>query len=585
MPSRSSTPVLLVVLHWASVVAITVSVLSGLRIAADDPDSVVSRFVAPITLYGQVHEIHALAGLAVVSVALAYVAYMWFGAHGGRLRIPPRPRQGGNRRLTWRRRNLIVYRVMFALIAVMGVTGGLLYFDWIPSTGAASWWLQSVHLASAWGVLAMTLLHVVAQYMFGAAPAQALGRRLRQGLDWLLKMLRPRAERAGHKGRLLSRPAMVLAATAAIGAAAGASMLRADTTVYIDLPLANVAPTEAPRLDGRTEDAVWTATAPARVMTREGINLPGGESLVEVRAAQDGEHIYFLFRWQDPTRSYKHLPLIKTAAGWRLLHEEYDIEDEDLYYEDKFAVLLSLKPVIGGGVTHLGPRPLAGRPGGLSGRGLHYTTDGSIADMWQWKSVRSQPLGGLDDDFFGPPVEPKEAEIAGTARYKGGYVTDPGTIGSANNFKHEGPGGYRGEVIPLRLPADHAALARRLGPLNPGPEADAQVPWAMYEGESADYTPELDAAIPVGAIVPGVLIKGQATIEGDRGDVHTAAEWRDGWWTLETRRRLDTGSPNDVAIAAGIPVYLWVSVFDASQTRHSRHMRPLRLMMAEAAGS
>ena len=54
-------------------------------------------------------------------------------------------------------------------------------------------------------------------------------------------------------------------------------------------------------------------------------------------------------------------------------------------------------------------------------------------------------------------------------------------------------------------------------------------------------------------------------------------DWKDGHWTLEVRRALDTRSSYDVPISDG--VYLWVSVFDHTQTRHSWHVRPLRLRL------
>jgi hypothetical protein len=181
-----------------------------------------------------------------------------------------------------------------------------------------------------------------------------------------------------------------------------------------------------------------------------------------------------------------------------LLHEQYDVEDEDLYYEDKFAVLLSGEPKIAGGVTQLGPKPLADKPGGLSGRGLHYTDDGSTADLWHWKAVRSQPFGVLDDSHIGPPSEAKPEEAAGTTRYKAGYRTDPGKASVKNNFAHEGPGGYRGAVRPVRLPTDPRALRARLGEPNLDLQASDTAPWAMGEAESLPYTPERDAAIRAG---------------------------------------------------------------------------------------
>jgi hypothetical protein len=56
-----------------------------------------------------------------------------------------------------------------------------------------------------------------------------------------------------------------------------------------------------------------------------------------------------------------------------------------------------------------------------------------------------------------------------------------------------------------------------------------------------------------------------------------AARWADGHWTLEASRALRTGSRFDQDFAPGVPVYMWVSVFDHSQTRHTRHPRPVRL--------
>jgi hypothetical protein len=44
-----------------------------------------------------------------------------------------------------------------------------------------------------------------------------------------------------------------------------------------------------------------------------------------------------------------------------------------------------------------------------------------------------------------------------------------------------------------------------------------------------------------------------------------------------------TGSKFDLPFAAGEPVYMWVSVFDHTQTRHTRHMRPVELRLDSSA--
>jgi ethylbenzene dehydrogenase len=97
--------------------------------------------------------------------------------------------------------------------------------------------------------------------------------------------------------------------------------------------------------------------------------------------------------------------------------------------------------------------------------------------------------------------------------------------------------------------------------------------WYMSEVESLPYSAEQDARIPVGTVIPGVIMSGEFT--GDRADIRCAARWASGRWSLEVARRLDTGSPDDVAIESG--VFMRVAAFDHSQIRHTRHVRPVRL--------
>jgi hypothetical protein len=358
-------------------------------------------------------------------------------------------------------------------------------------------------------------------------------------------------------------------------------LLALDTTAHDTLTIRRVDKGAAPVLDGNPNDPVWQQADAATVLTRDGANLPDGQSRVELRAVADDTHVYFRFRWQDPTRSLKHLPLEKTAAGWQVRQEQYDIEDEDAYYEDKFAVMLARDRAVAGGVSHLGPQPLSDKPKAFSGRGLHYTVAGEIADLWHWKAVRGGLQGWMDDNHFGPPANPKPDEVAGRTRYKAGYQPDAGTMGAKLNFKAEPPGGYHRPVTPSRLPRDVGAVQARMGRIDLDPASMTDAAWAMDEADSIPYSPEHDAAIPVGTVIPGVLLTGGGRHAGGRGDVRAGAAWADGHWLLEVARPLDTGGNDDVAFRPGDTVYLWVSVFDRTQTRHSRHVQPVAVELME----
>ena len=257
------------------------------------------------------------------------------------------------------------------------------------------------------------------------------------------------------------------------------------------------------------------------------------------------------------------MPLLKTTDGWKVLQKRYGINDEQDYYEDKFAVMLSRSARMGGGATQLGPQPLADRPAAAHGRGFHATDEGQLVDVWHWKSVRVGPLGQIDDNHFGPP-------LATVKRYTGGYTQDPKRGGGFDqNWKKLDNGDF---VQPKRLPVDLAALQKRMGDIDLDPGAHDEGDWWMALADTVPYSSGLDT-YPVGTVLPSVLI--DRPFEGDRGDVQAVASWKDGWWRMEVVRKLDTGSSFDLPIANGH--FLWVAAFDHNQIRHTRHPHPLAL--------
>jgi hypothetical protein len=315
------------------------------------------------------------------------------------------------------------------------------------------------------------------------------------------------------------------------------------------------------------------------VATDSGGNFDGkGETTIEIRAAHDGEWAYFLFVWGDPTRSLKQLPLIKAADGWHLLHRGYELGDEHAYNEDKFSALLTKSDFVlaGDRTFHAGPVPAAGKPGSLHGRGLHYTNaDGVFADVWQWKATSSAASGRCDSDYFGPPVAPSQVQLAGKSPYHGGFAPSPGTAGYVDNFAPLAPEDYAAPIRPTRLPNDYAATTHALGRIDLDPshgESDS-ARWYLTELESTPYSPELDARIPQGTIIPGVIVSGEPS--GDRASVLCVARWQAGRWALEAARRLYPTGKYQVSIGTG--TFMRVAAFDHSQIRHTRHVRPIRL--------
>jgi hypothetical protein len=381
---------------------------------------------------------------------------------------------------------------------------------------------------------------------------------LKAGTFW--KMLRP-------------RPSHVLPgvlATLGTGVILGATYV-AQRSVH---PTLRVARVEAPpELAGDGEHAVWDDASSLTIRTARGANLPRGEVAVEVRAVHDGESIYFRFRWDDPQRSQKMTPLVKTSGGWRVLQSQLERNDENEYYEDKFAVILSGRPALASGTVHLGQDLIQG-PHYRNPRGVHYTEDGAIVDLWHWKSVRSAGVapGYIDDNHIGPPLGP----VAPGTRHTGGYTQDPPSPHPyVQNWVKVDPEVPLDQthVVPQYLPRS-PELLERMGEIDLDPEAHDAGIWHLTIDEVVPYDPSRDD-YPIGTVLPGIVLVG--TYEGDRADVLAGARWTDGRWTLEARRRLDTGSEYDVAFGRDGDVFLWVSVFNHTQTRHSQHLHPVRI--------
>lgn len=549
-PVRSDLGTIL--LHWTLTIAIFASLLTGLRLSSDAEDAWFSKLFEPILPQGEIWTWHYVSAIFVLAVIFAYAAYMSFARLKRRistkkavvLTLP------ASTQLRLSAVNVIAYWILFGAVLTLSATGVLLYL------GHGGIWV-TVHYIAALTVLGYIVAHVVLHYFYG-------------GIAQLLRLFRPQKLR-----RFPGMSRHPLAASLAIGAVVLAGAVALDFSTRDDLIVANA--TELPTLDGEMSEAIWNSAKPVFVRTQQGSGLDKtGESTVEIRAVQVGDKIAFGFRWEDSNRSLKRHPLIKAEDGWRMLNNRADISDETDYYEDKFSVAFSKSDAFGGGAsTHMGPKPLSDKPGAFNYRGLHYTTDGSLLDVWQWKAARGGMLGKVDDMWFGTPIEPNEAQVAGKKRYSAGYSADEGKSFYIYNYKKKSGSNYENTVDVLRLPVDVEKTVTQMGKIDLDVEAtdDPGSQWWMFEAESVPYSPEIDAAIPVGTMIPGVLIIGE--YEGSRADLSGGSKWKDGYWTLEIIRDMDTGNHQDLPMEDGL--YLWVAVFDHNQTRHTRHSRPVRL--------
>lgn len=618
-----------IILHWLLVAAFGIALFTGLRIAAEAAERSWIRLFDVVLPSASVWMPHMQAAVVLVAVSLAYAIYLVRSGLTRRVALDKTRLRGlwGRKQTRLGAVSVVLTWAFFVAMLALIVSGGLLYFGVYAGRNAAV-----VHWYGTWLVLGFVGVHILTHFRLGGI--QQLLRVFRPQrlpppppkLDAveLLRLLVEQSERstpmgegqgrtiavtplqpalplarvtqhqAGRTGEsrigsapanhrpkrtnltLQSNPFVVAAAIAITGASI---LVASDWFAVSTLQIHRIVKADAPVLDGDTSDPVWRTVEPFSVTTNSGGNFDDrGESRVEIRVVHDGTWAYFLFTWDDPTRSLKQLPLIKQADGWHLLHNGYEAGDEHDFNEDKFSVLLTTTDVTlaGDRTFHAGPHPIPNAPASMTGRGLHFTTaEGVYADVWQWKAT-SGATGWMDDAHFGPPLDPTPQQAANLAPYRGGFAPDPGSANYTNNFVVDASSAS-GLVTPRRLPKDFAATEAAMGKvsLDPNVGESETARWFMMQAESVPYSPELDDAIPVGAVIPGVIIDG--SFSGDRADIRCAARWAAGHWALEVARRLDTHSQYDVPLQTG--TYMRVAAFDHSQIRHTRHVRPIRLVV------
>ncbi len=578
-----------VILHWVLAGSWIVLVATGLRIATDDPETEWLIALDPILPSANLWFNHLAAGVVLIAILAGYAIYIV------RARLIPRIRLDRSRvlamaskgRARWSAVNVVVFWLLIASLVTLVVTGVMLF-------GGAGRTIMVIHREATWVSIAAIVAHVALHAAVG-------------GFAQLARVFRPRAlviappppdladllaqelarnrpqnhrsdvhqpARARSDAKLHAHP---LALALALALVVGGLAVGAEQATRTTLRVVEIDANEAPRLDGDMSDPIWAKAAPSSVLTSQGGDFGGSyETRVEVRAVHDGVHAYFAFVWDDPTRSLKHMPLVKRAGGWYVAASRSDLSDEMRFNEDKLAILLA-KPGLQliGSAIHLARQPLPDKPPSATGRGLHYTVGGGIADVWQWRASHGGPAGFIENSHFGSPRPANAASGEPSTQYAGGYEVDPGQSGHESNITEVRDEGGRVLLRPKRLPRDSKAVASAVGRVSdaPGESESEGARWWMTQSETAPYSRALDDKIPDGTVIPSILVPD--TLAMTATSVRGVARWAAGRWTLEVVRRLYTGSAHDVAIKTG--VLMWVAAFDHAEKRHTRHLRPFKL--------
>ncbi len=341
----------------------------------------------------------------------------------------------------------------------------------------------------------------------------------------------------------IAAAASVLLAAAFTGPASAADVV---TAVNVAKP---------PVLAAGAVDPAWAKAKVLPVKLMGGVNFKNGKGATNatLKAVYSGDMLYMLLQYDDPTQSVQRFPYQKQADGtWKKLKDAKDKGgDDNVYYEDKFALIWNINNSIKG-FDQQGCMVAchAGEPSKPFGN--KYTASaGEIGDIWHMKSIRTGYIGQVDDQYLDDTRFDKDkspdAGRKSDAKTGGGY-TDVKLVNGKPEFmdKSGTPSNKKG---------------------------------GLYYIKEADKVAFDDSKFKAGDEVASIIV---APFTGDRGDIATAIGWKGGKWTAVMSRKLVTGSKTDVQFDKLDATYdFGLATFDNAQVRHAYNMGVLQLKFAK----
>ncbi len=342
------------------------------------------------------------------------------------------------------------------------------------------------------------------------------------------------------------RPSVFLLAPALLTATFAFQASAADvvTAVKVDKP---------PVLAAGAADPAWAKAKALTAPLSGGVNFKKGSTTANIKAVYSGDMLYMLVQYNDPTQSLQRFPYQKQADGsWKKLSDPKDKGgDDNVYYEDKFALIWNIGNSIKG-FDQQGCMVAchAGEPGKPFGN-KYLATEGELGDIWHMKSIRTAPTGLVDDQYLDHTRYDKdkapEAGRKSDPRTGGGY-TDMKLVNGKPEFMNK-----------------NGIAANRKG--------------GTYYLKDEDKAPFDDSKFKAGDEVASIIV---APFKGDRGDIATAIGWKGGKWTAVIARKLVTGSKYDVQFDKLDATYSFgLAAFDNAQVRHAYQMGALHLKFAK----
>jgi len=255
---------------------------------------------------------------------------------------------------------------------------------------------------------------------------------------------------------------------------------------------------------------------------------------LKARSVYTNDRIFFRFEWPDKDKSMNKKRWRYTGSKWIVLKGN----------EDRLGVVWEIHRV-----NKFATKGCAVfcHNQAKDSEDWYYAVDSprEKADLWHWKSVRSNPVGYTEDGYVttNPTKKPEEGRKrdAGAAGFKA----------KSNRTKDKTKPAYMQD--PSKAPSIPGSLL-----------ADEAVPISDY------------SIFKAGDEIPGYLL--HRHWKGSFADVKTKGVWQNGKWVVMMSRKLKTGHDDDLQFNTRKQYPFGLAVFNNSGEENSYNDSPLKLV-------
>jgi hypothetical protein len=327
----------------------------------------------------------------------------------------------------------------------------------------------------------------------------------------------------------MKKVVMVFLLIALIGAFTALQNPVAQTKPKGDLELTSKKVKSAP---GDAGSSVWNQAKEAKMVLTGAGKFEGKDIELKTKSVYTKDEIFFRFEWPDKDKSMQKNAWKFSGGKWNKIKAN----------EDRLGAVFEINR--NDKIATKGCAILCHNES-KNEKEWYFAVSSAKekADMWHWKSVRSNPVGYAEDGYvaFNATKEPEK----GRKRDAGS-----GTKAKSNRTKDKSKPAYM-----------------------QNPSTSASIPGTLLVSQAVDIK---DYGIfKEGDEIPGYMLN--TPWKDSFADVKAKGVWQNGKWTVVMSRKLETGYDDDTQFNTRKKYPFSLAVFDNSGEHDSYNAEPLKL--------